>query len=301
MMNKIRRANKRDFFIAQNMIFDLDISEHAKITYLYLCRCADDESQAFPSYNTIARKCSFSKRTAMRTIQELEEIGLLSVEKRQVEKSGKPVNTSNLYTLYDSPSHHPSDTQSPPLVTESHHPSDTQSPYKYPMKNTNSFINTQSINQGDRVDEIGISDNQKNKKSLSTPSKEKATSEKSDIDTYKVYRDIIADNIEYGYLKERYPYESMVDDILELMTEVVTSNKATIRVSGEDKPQDIVKSTFLKLTSSHIEYVMECMSKNTVKANNIKAYMITVLYNAPKTINAYYSNLVNHDMAHHIG
>ena len=316
MMNKIRRANKRDFFIAQNMIFDLDISEHAKITYLYLCRCADDESQAFPSYNTIARKCSFSKRTAMRTIQELEEIGLLSVEKRQVEKSGKPVNTSNLYTLYDSPSRYPSDTQSLPLVTESHHPSDcvslplvteshypsdTQSPYKYPMKNTNSFINTQSINQGDRIDEIGISDNQKNKKSLSTPTKEKATSKKSDIDTYKVYRDIIADNIEYGYLKERYPYESMVDDILELMTEVVTSNKATIRVSGEDKPQDIVKSTFLKLTSSHIEYVMECMSKNTVKANNIKAYMITVLYNAPKTINAYYSNLVNHDMAHHIG
>ncbi len=301
MMNKIRRANKRDFFIAQNMIFDLDISEHAKITYLYLCRCADDENQAFPSYNTIAKKCSFSRSTAINTIKELQEIGLLSVEKRQVKKSGKPVNTSNLYTLYDSPIHDPSVGDTPPLVSEIHHPSVGDTPYKYSKKNTNSFINTQSINQGDRVDEIGISDNQKNKKSLSTPSKEKATSEKSDIDTYKVYRDIIADNIEYGYLKERYPYESMVDDILELMTEVVTSNKATIRVSGEDKPQDIVKSTFLKLTSSHIEYVMECMSKNTVKANNIKAYMITVLYNAPKTINAYYSNLVNHDMAHHIG
>ena len=320
MMNKIRRANKRDFFIAQNMIFDLDISEHAKITYLYLCRCADDESQAFPSYNTIAKKCSFSRRTAIDVIKELQAIGLLSVEKRQVEKGGKPVNTSNLYTLYDSPSHdpsagdalplvqdvhHPSAGDALPLVQEMHHPSAGDAPYKYSIKNTNSIINTQSINQsinqGDRIDEIGISDNQKNKKSLSTPSKEKATSEKSDIDTYKVYRDIIADNIEYGYLKERYPYESMVDDILELMTEVVTSNKATIRVSGEDKPQDIVKSTFLKLTSSHIEYVMECMSKNTVKANNIKAYMITVLYNAPKTINAYYSNLVNHDMAHHIG
>lgn len=301
MMNKIRRANKRDFFIAQNMIFDLDISEHAKITYLYLCRCADDESQAFPSYNTIAKKCSFSRRTAIDVIKELQAIGLLSVEKRQVEKGGKPVNTSNLYTLYDSPSHDPSAGDALPLVQDVHHPSAGDAPYKYPMKNTNSIINTQSINQGDRIDEIGISDNQKNKKSLSTPSKEKATSEKSDIDTYKVYRDIIADNIEYGYLKERYPYEGMVDDILELMTEVVTSNKATIRVSGEDKPQDIVKSTFLKLTSSHIEYVMESMSKNTIKANNIKAYMITVLYNAPKTINAYYSNLVNHDMAHHIG
>ncbi len=71
-MDKIRRASKRDFFIGQNMIFDLEISEHAKITYLYLCRCADDEGQSFPSYNTIASRCSFSRRTALRAIQELQ-------------------------------------------------------------------------------------------------------------------------------------------------------------------------------------------------------------------------------------
>ena len=325
MMDKIKRANKRNFFIAQNMIFDLDISEHAKITYLYLCRCADDESQAFPSYNTIAEKCSFSRSTAIRSIQELEEIGLLSVEKRYEEDAdGSKVYTSNLYTLYDSPNeelisgehdcqhkeviprehdcqhkevvshrHHPSVTQTPPLVSHRHHPSVTQTPYKYSIKNTN-LINTQSINQ-DTIDEIGISrdlkSGLKNKKSLPL----KATSD--DVDTYNSYRSIIADNIGYYQLKKRYPYENMVDNLLELITEVVTSSKATIRVNGEDKPQDIVKSAFLKLTSNHIEYVMECMRKNKVKANNIKAYMITVLYNAPKTIDAYYSNLVNYDMA----
>lgn len=298
MMNKIRRANKRDFFIAQNMIFDLNISEHAKITYLYLCRCADDESQAFPSYNTIARKCSFSKRTAMRTIQDLEEIGLLSVEKRQVEKSGKPVNTSNLYTLYDSPSHHPSDTQSLPLVTESHHPSDTQSPYKYPKKNTNSFINTQSINQSkedgtDRTDGTYIP---KNKKSPSTSDQAKATNDVNKK-TYSLYKEIIAQNIEYANLKEAHPHDNMLEDLFELIVEVVTSSKETIRVNQEDRPTDIVKATYLKLNASDIEYVMSRMKENTTKASNIRAYMLTALYNAPKTKSLYYSNLVQHDLA----
>lgn len=294
-MNRIRKANKRNFFIAQNMIFDLDISEHAKITYLYLCRCADDESQAFPSYNTIGLKCSFSRMTAIRTIQELEKTGLLSVEKRMIEKGGKPVNTSNLYTLYDSPSPTPSITELPPLVSESYQGGITELPYKDSIINTQ-IINTQSINQKDTIDTIEITNN-KQKKSPSTPTKEKATSK---IVTYNVYKDIIANNIEYDYLKERYPYKSIINDILELITEVVASTKPTIRVSGENKPHEVVKSTFLKLNSSHIEYVVESIENNTIKANNIKAYMTTVLYNAPKTINAYYANLVNHDMAHNI-
>lgn len=163
--------------------------------------------------------------------------------------------------------------------------------------NNTDFNNTKSINQSkdDKIDKMDISNN-KQKKSPLTPTKEKATFENSNIDIYKAYKTIISDNIEYDYLKERYPCNNVIDDLLEIIIEIMISNKETIKVSGEDKPQSLVKSSFLKLNSSHIEYIIECMNKNTKKANNIKAYMIAVLYNAPKTINTYYSNLVNHDM-----
>lgn len=129
-MSQIRKKERKNWFYSYNMIFDLPVSEHAKIVYLYLCRCADTEDQAFPSYGTMAKKCSISRRTAIRAIQELEEVGLLTKEERTILKNGKPVNTSNLYTIYDCPNevnegvvsegHPPSVTQSLPLVPHSH-------------------------------------------------------------------------------------------------------------------------------------------------------------------------------------
>ena len=60
-------------------------------------------------------------------------------------------------------------------------------------------------------------------------------------------------------------------------------------------PQQVVKSRFLKLNSSHIEYVLEAMNKNPSDIRNIRAYLLTALYNASLTIDNYYSALVNHD------
>jgi len=107
------------------------------------------------------------------------------------------------------------------------------------------------------------------------------------------YKSIILQNIEYDLLKEDYPNESLIDDIVEIMVEVVNSKKGSIKVNSEDKPGDVVKSVFLKLNKSHIEYVVESLNGNTVKTKNIKSYIITVLYNAPMTMNAYYMNRVN--------
>ena len=60
-------------------------------------------------------------------------------------------------------------------------------------------------------------------------------------------------------------------------------------------PQQVVKSRFLKLNSSHIEYVLDVMNKNPSDIRNIRAYLLTALYNASLTIDNYYSALVNHD------
>jgi len=118
MADTIRKREKKNWFYSYNMIFDLDISEHAKIVYLYLCRCADSEGQAFPSYSTIAEKCSIGRRTAIKAVKELLAVGLLSVEQRTREDGSL---TSNLYTIHDEPQGVDSACETP-LVHLVHHP-----------------------------------------------------------------------------------------------------------------------------------------------------------------------------------
>ncbi|GHU79961.1 transposase [Clostridia bacterium] len=109
------------------------------------------------------------------------------------------------------------------------------------------------------------------------------------------YREVIEDNIEYPYMIERYDKRE-VDEIVDLMLETVCTARTTIRVAGDDYPAELVKSKLLKLNSMHIEYVFECMKENTTEVRNIKKYMLAVLFNAPSTIDSYYSARVRHDL-----
>jgi transposase len=115
-----------------------------------------------------------------------------------------------------------------------------------------------------------------------------------------IYREILTENIEYDILCENHPHGSEeIGEILELMLETVCSTKKTIRIGGEDKPAEVVKSRMMKLDSSHIEYVLETLSNNTTDVRNIKSYLLTTLYNAPFTIENYYKSRVNHDLYGH--
>ncbi len=86
-----------------------------------------------------------------------------------------------------------------------------------------------------------------------------------------------------------------MDEVVELMLEIVISQRLYIRIAGDDFPREVVKSRFLKINSMHIEYVFDCLDKNTTKVGNIKAYLLAALYNAPATIDSYYRAAVNHD------
>ena len=88
----------------------------------------------------------------------------------------------------------------------------------------------------------------------------------------------------------------MLDEIVDLLVETVCSARKTIRIAGDDYPAELVKSKLMKLDSSHIEFVFDCISKNTTEIRNIKKYLLAVLFNAPSTINGYYTALVAHDM-----
>ena len=78
--------------------------------------------------------------------------------------------------------------------------------------------------------------------------------------------------------------------------DTVCTTKETVRISGDDKPAEVVRSRFLKLDSSHIEYVLDRMRENTTYVRNIKKYLLAALYNAPATIGSYYTSLVSHDL-----
>ena len=119
-----------------------------------------------------------------------------------------------------------------------------------------------------------------------------------DKDGRDAYRNYLYQQLEMEILYERYPYEKeTLDAIFNLMLDVICSKRKTIRIAGDDKPVAVVKSQFLKLNSSHIEYVMDCMQKNPAKVRNIKQYLLAAIYNAPLTMQSYYQAWVNNDMA----
>ena len=111
------------------------------------------------------------------------------------------------------------------------------------------------------------------------------------------YREMIRENIRYDdFLRER-PYDmGQLDEMVELMVEAVCSTKETIRVAGNDFPQTVVKSRLLKLDGEHIRFVFDCLRENTTQVRNMKQYLLTVLYNAPVTIENHYAAQVNHDL-----
>ena len=113
--------------------------------------------------------------------------------------------------------------------------------------------------------------------------------------TYEAYfRKVL--NIES--LKQAHPGDSdTLEGIVDLLTDVCCTNRHMIRIAGDDRPTQIVKSRFMKLNFSHIEYALKCLSENTAKVRDMKQYLLAILYNAPVTIGPYYQSWVNNDMA----
>ena len=111
------------------------------------------------------------------------------------------------------------------------------------------------------------------------------------------YRALILGNIEYNVLSQNVQLDKdRLDELVELMVDTVCSNRKMIRVAGDDYPAEVVRSRFLKLNASHIEYVLDRMRENTTYVRNIKKYLLAALYNAPVTMDSYYTSLVSHDL-----
>ena len=119
-----------------------------------------------------------------------------------------------------------------------------------------------------------------------------------DMEERQRYRKLIEENLEYDILLQNNPCDrETIGEIMELILDTVCSRRQYIRIAGDDKPCEVVKSQFLKLNGGHIEYVLASFRENATKVRNIKQYLLASLYNAPLTMSNYFDALVRHDMA----
>ena len=117
------------------------------------------------------------------------------------------------------------------------------------------------------------------------------------MDEMRWVREEIRENIDYEGLVWDHPCDSGIfDGYVELMTEAACSSRETVRICGQELPTPVVRSRFLKLNREHILYVRDCLCSTTAAIGNIKAYTLAALYNAPVTMESYYTARVNHDL-----
>jgi len=218
--------------------------------------------------------CKEGPDAILSALRELEKYGYL-VRHRQRDSKGRM--SSTLFEIYEEPQEFLPEPDNPHTENPCMEKPDVDNPHgdKSAQINTDRVItqerNTLSKNyQSINLDGMGR------------------------MDERERYREIIEENIEYEIMKDR-PDGDRLGEIVEIMLDAVCSTAPTIRINGEDMPQQVVKSRFLKLDSSHIEYVFHAMKDCPSDIRNIRAYLLTTLYNAPATMDNFYSAKVNHD------
>ena len=220
-------------------------------------------------------------------IRELEKHGYIIRERMRNEKGQL---TTIEYTILEQPKNTPPEQEKPirenPVLDI---PAQAE-----PIQENTAQLNIKELN-------TDISNTYHIKSYQKEPAPAQPTKEKSDrigYDEVETYRQIIKENIDYDVLSVNLNRDAaMLDEIVDLMTETVCTQKSSLVIAGDTYPATIVKSKLLKLTSEHIEYVIDCMRENTSDIRNIKKYLLAALFNAPSTIDSYYTTKVHHDMA----
>lgn len=266
--------------------------------------CADSENKVYIIFTAkqIMDTLQCSERTALKLLKELDEFGLIE---RQRTKIGQP------YIIYVKLLHNAVacvEEQAPDATPTEQNTSDLIS--KYPRfaitENTPTEKNAVSTSKNcschqqnmqlSSINSSNINHSISNKSHLYYPYQKEI--DVIDSDTINNMRNFIKENIDYTILTQNGDNQDDIDNIVEIITDVMTSKKPMIRIAGEYRPISVVKSVYSKLDMFDIQYVCECLNKTTTKIVNIVAYIRTALYKSKQTIHLYYANQVQHDMAY---
>ena len=223
-------------------------------------------------------------------LKELETAGY--IVRRQLRGANGRI-TDTEYIIYEQPQPKkldmlPSDVVSPDTENPDTVKPDTEKPAELNIEKSNT---EKTITYGSSTDSIPFRD------CAADCLPERKGRDAMSLTEIESYRELIQENIGYEYLCQQYEtYREDLDEIVELIVETVCAKRKTTRIAGSDFPHEIVRSRFLKLDNSHIEFVMDCLQKNTTEIRNMKQYLLTVLFNAPTTISNHYTSQVNHDL-----
>ena len=228
-------------------------------------------------------------------LRELEREGYI-VRHQLRDAQGRISDTE--YVIYEQPQPKAPDIPSPDTAAPDTDSPGTENPYldkpdtEKPAELNIEKSKTQKSNtQGSSTDSIPF------RATAAARPPERKGRDSMSMEEMQDYRELILENIEYDHLRRQFAtYREDLDEIVELIVETVCARRKTTRIAGADFPHEVVRSRFLKLDSGHIEFVMECMRKNTTEVRNMKQYLLTVLFNAPTTMNNHYTAQVNHDM-----
>lgn len=220
--------------------------------------------------------CKEGPDAVLAALRELEDHGYL-VRHRQRDSKGRMSNT--VFEIYEQPQPVSPHREKPDVDNP-----DMENPHmENPHGENPAQLNTNQVITNERNNSL------RNYQSTNLDGMDR-------MDEREQYRELIRDNLEIDIRSQDRRYDlDRVNEIVEIMLDAVCSTSPTIRINGEDMPQPVVKSRFLKLDSGHIDYVLQAMNDCPSDIRNIRAYLLTALYNASLTIDNYYSARVNYD------
>ena len=226
-------------------------------------------------------------------VRELERAGYIE---RSRERDERGCLRGTVYTIYEQPHAVPTPEEPAQAKPALDNPTLEKPMLEKPTLENPTQLNTKSTKKRKRQSkDLSITD------SIPFPSGFPDAPTQKRMETkgsFESCRALILKNIGYDVLaSDPHVDRELLDEIAQLVQETVCSTRSRIRVAGNDYPAEVVRSKLLKLNSEHIRFVTDCLKQNTTRIRNIRQYLLTVLFNAPSTMNSYYTALVAHDMA----
>ena len=270
-MAVFRIEKTRDYTVMSNHhLRNTDLSLKAKGLLSLMLSLPEDWDYTMKG---LARICKDGIDSISGGIRELEAHGYL-IRERIRNENGQLGSIE--YTILEQPKP-PTPMQEPPILEN---PIQAVPTLDTPMQGDPAQLNTKgSSNQISKKD-LSITQ-PSNPIQSNPPTPAGARMGMDGMGAREAYREVIFENIGYEYLIEDPKMDrEQLDEIAELIVDTVCSARKMIRVAGDDYPVEVVKSRFMKLDSSHVQYVMDCMRDNTTYIRNIKKYLLAALYNA---------------------
>ena len=281
-----------------------DLSSDAKVLYgLMLDRMSlslsnewkDDQDRVFIYFTLIEiqelMNCGHNK--AVKLLAELDSEKGIGLIERVKQGMGKPARIYVMNFLGEADDNH-TETKKTTDFLEEEVMTSNKGKSRVPEKGWQDFPKKELINTDINKTDVNETEKNKSNQSIYPSGSSRADEKEKEMDRWMEYRDIFKKNIEYEYIIQQDP--EIIPEILEVLIETACSNAKSFSINGAKIPAERVRERLLSLNSMDIDYVLDALNQNTSKIQNIRAYLLATLYNAPKTVNSFYKNLANHHM-----